>query len=111
MGRREAETRRRRVAEIVLLLAAEGDALSIYAFYDARRPGRGELFSADLDDILGLLRTFPHLGPVFAAPFHRRKLSRHPYAVFDEVAGSRVIVHAILSDRESDHFIHRHLGF
>ena len=32
-------------------------------------------------------------------------------AVFYEVAGNRVIVHAILSDRESDHFIRRRLGF
>ena len=109
-ARREAETRGRRVAEIVLLFAAEGDVLSIYVFYAERRPGRGELFSEDLDQILGLLREFPHLGPVFAGPFHRRKPSHHSYAVFYEVAGSRVIVQGILSYRESDHFIRRHLG-
>ena len=98
------------MAEIVLLLAAEGDALSIHARYEERRPGRGEIFTADLDHILDLLREFPHLGPVFAGPFHRRKLSHRPYAVFYEVAGSRVIVHAILSDWECDHFIRRRLG-
>ena len=97
------------MAEIVLLFAAESDALSIYALCEERRAGRGELFSDDLEHILDLLREFPRLAPVFAAPFHRMKLSRHPYAVFYEVAGSRVIVHAILSDRESDHFIRRRL--
>jgi hypothetical protein len=52
------------VAEVVLLLGAEGDALTIYAAYEARRPGRGELFSDDLDETVNLLRQFPHLGPV-----------------------------------------------
>ena len=98
------------MAEIVLLFAAEGDVLSSYARYEDRRPGRGDLFTADLEHILDLLRQFPSLGPVFAGPFHRRKLSRHPYAVFYEVAATRVIVHAILSDSESDHFVRRRLG-
>ena len=98
------------MAEIVLLFGAEGDALSIYALYEERRSGRGELFSNDLEHVLELLREFPRLAPVFAEPFHRLKLSRHPYAIFYEAAGNRVIVHAILSDRESDHFIRRRLN-
>lgn len=97
------------MAEIVLLFAAEDDALSIYALYEGRRAGRGEIFSDDLDHVLDLLREFPRLAPVFAESFHRLKLSRHPYAIFYEIAGNRVIVHAILSDRESDHFIRRRL--
>jgi plasmid stabilization system protein ParE len=98
------------VAEVVLLLGAESDALSIYAYYEARRPGRGELFSHDLDENLGLLGQFPHLGPVYAGPFRRRRLSRHPYAIFYEVGGNRMIVHAIVSDRESSHWIRRRLA-
>ena len=98
------------MAEIVLLHAADADVLSIYAHYEERRAAREEVFIADLDHILELLREFPNLGPVFAGPFHRRKPSRHPQAVFYEVGGSRVIVHAILSDWETDHFIRRRLG-
>ena len=98
------------MAEIVLLFAAEADALSIYALYEDRRSGRGEVFSEDVEHLLDLLREFPRLAPIFAGPFHRLKLSRHPYAIFYEVVGVRVIVHAILSDRESDHFIRRRLG-
>ena len=97
------------MAEVVLLLGAEGDALTIYASYEARRPGRGELFSEDLDENLALLSQFTHLGPVFTGPFRRRRLSRHPYAIFYEVGGNRIIVQPIVSDRESDHWIRRRL--
>ena len=98
------------MAEVILLLAAEADAFSIYARYEERRPGRGELFSGDLDALLGLLREFPRLASVYAGPFHRLKMSRHPYALFYEVAGNRVLVHAILSDYETPHYIRRRLG-
>lgn len=98
------------MAEVVLLVGAEGEALSIYALYEARRAGRGELFSEDLDETLGLLGQFPHLGPVFSGPFRRRRLSRHPYAIFYEIGGNRLLVHAIVSDRESDHWIRRRLA-
>jgi plasmid stabilization system protein ParE len=98
------------VAEIVLLLGAEGEAFAIHAHYEEYRPGRGELFSEDLDENLGLLTRFPHLGPEFSGPFRRLRLSRHPYAIFYEVAGNRIIVHAIVSDRELDHWIRRRLN-
>jgi plasmid stabilization system protein ParE len=97
------------VAEIVLLLGAESDAFAIHAHYEEYRPGRGELFSEDLDENLALLNRFPHLGPVFSGPFRRLRLSRHPYAIFYEVGGNRIIVHAVVSDWESNHWIRRRL--
>jgi plasmid stabilization system protein ParE len=98
------------VAEVVLLLSAEADALAIYANLDERQPGRGELFSIAFESLRDLLREFPRLGRPFAEPFHRLKMSRFPYALFYEVAGNRIIVHAILSDFESPSYIRRRLG-
>ena len=97
------------MAEIVLLAAAEEDVLEIYASYEERSAGRGELFSDDLEHVLDLLTEFPSLATFFSRPFRRIRLSRHPYAVFYEVVGRRVIVHAIRSDRESNDYIRRRL--
>ena len=96
--------------EVILLLSTEADALAIYANLDDRQPGRGELFSIAFESLRDLLREFPRLGRPFAGPFHRLKMSRFPYSLFYEVAGNRVLVHAILSDHEPPHYIRRRLG-
>lgn len=98
------------MAEIVLLVAAEHDVLQIYAVYEERHAGRGEIFSADVEHVFDLLGEFPMLAPIFNGPFRRIRLSRHPYAIFYEVAGNRVVVHAVRSDRESKDYIRRRLG-
>ena len=63
------------VSEVVLLLSADINIQRAYEWFDAHDEGRADRFLAELDRLLGLLATFPELGPVVYAT-RRRLLMR-----------------------------------
>ena len=79
--------------EVTFLLSAEVDLVEVY-----RR--HGERVHASIEAALGLLKTFPEAGPVVAAPIRRKFVRRTPYAIYYVPEGRRLVVHAIVDQRE-----------
>ena len=97
------------MAEITLLVRAEGDVLRIYADCESHAAGRGEGFSREVEKTLALLARMPRLGRFVGPPYRRMKLSRFPYSLIYTIEGERVMIQTVVSNYDSLELILRHL--
>lgn len=80
--------------EVVFLLAAELDLFQAYEQY-------GEPLHAKIDATLEQLRHHPQLGPSFKDQFRRKLVIKSSYAIYYITEGDRIIVHAIIDQRQN----------
>lgn len=97
------------MAEIVVLLGAEIEFQEAYGRLGNDRSQ--DALEAEFDEALAHLSNFPHMSPVFRAPFRRMVLSGFPRAIYYTVEGDRVLVHAFVDTRQDPAAIFRRLGF
>ena len=80
-----------------------------YAWYEARRPGAGNAFLAELADALDMIERQPRAFPRVARPrrareVRKRVLQRFPYSVIYEVRGSDVFVLAVAHAKRRQYY-------
>jgi len=79
---------------------AEADVQSAYVWYESQRPGLGEAFMLSLDSTISGIQRLPELHPVIHKPLRRALLQRFPYAVFYLVESDRIVVAAVMHQRQ-----------
>jgi plasmid stabilization system protein ParE len=80
--------------EIVFLLAAELDLFQAYE-------QSGEPLHNKIDATLDQLKLHPRIGPMFKEPFRRKLIIKTPYAIYYTIEGERIIIHAIVDQRQN----------
>ncbi len=98
------------VSEVVLLLSADINIQRAYEWFDAHDEGRADRFLAELDRLLGLLATFPELGPVVYATRRRLLMREFNYGIFYTIIGVRVIVSNVLDLRRDPEWLREQFG-
>lgn len=96
--------------ELIILRGAEADLLEIYSRYLNRDENAANRFYNFVDSRLELLRGSPELGPPFTAAIRRLVLVEYPYGIFYSLAGTRLLVLAILDLRQNPARIRERLG-
>ena len=95
--------------EIIILQGAEADLIENMMLLESRTEGAGLVFTNAIDEGLSQLKGHPESAPVKHPPFRRLLLASLPFGIFYEVAGRRVIIHAILDLRQNPEFILKRL--
>lgn len=67
---------------VVFTEAAREDVLHAFDWYEARQPGLGQSFVAELDAVIARIGDAPHQFPLVQGPIRRGLLRRFPYAIF-----------------------------
>ena len=89
------------MSEVVLLLSADINIQEAYEWFAAQGEDRADRFLAELDRLLGLLSSFPELGPVVYAKRRRLLMREFNFGIFYTLVGARVVVSNVL-DLRSD---------
>ncbi len=82
-------------ADLVVAPEAELDLAEAYAWYEERRTGLGEEFLSAADACFESIRRRPEMYPAVYETFRRALIRRFPYAVFYEIAETKVTVYAV----------------
>ena len=80
---------------VVLRPEAEGEALSVRQWYEARRPGLGRAFGETLEQVILRVAANPFAFPKVHNDTRRAVLPRFPYAVYFRDAGEVIVVLAV----------------
>ena len=91
-GRQAADSRVRRVRDLVFLFSADVDIQQAYEYYENYQEGRGELFMRHLDIAFTHLRKFPEIAPVFHGNYRRLLVPRYPFGIYYTLESARIIV-------------------
>ncbi|WP_025322484.1 type II toxin-antitoxin system RelE/ParE family toxin [Deferrisoma camini] len=75
---------------------AEKDLATAYDWYEARQPGLGAEFLAEIDAVLSRIGEAPTRYPVVHRGVRRALARRFPYGVFYLIAPDAVVVIAVL---------------
>jgi plasmid stabilization system protein ParE len=97
------------VNEIVVLLGAEIDFQALYERQPTAR--RAEQLESEVLSAFRKLVQFPRSGSAFEIEYRRFLLKAFPYALFYELEGRRILIHAVLDIRQDPESIRRRLGF
>jgi plasmid stabilization system protein ParE len=89
--------------EIVLLWGAQADLLKAYERY-------GEPLHEKIDAALELVRSHPDIAPLYREQFHRKVVARSTYALYYTTEGERIMVAAVLDQRQDPDRIDERLG-
>jgi plasmid stabilization system protein ParE len=79
--------------------AAERELKEVADHYDRQLSGLGAEFYHELGTILDLLEPNPWMETVYFGPYRRVLMQRFPFAVYYEVADSRIRIVAIAHQR------------
>lgn len=82
-------------AELVIAPEAEADIDEAYAWYEAKRAGRGEDFLSRVDACLQAIARVPQMHGLFHGNYRRALVRKFPYAVFYEYADDTVTVYCV----------------
>ena len=98
------------VSEVVLLLSADINIQRAYEWFEAQGEERADRFLGELERLLGLLSTFPELGPVVYATRRRLLMREFNFGIFYTIVGARVIVSNVLDLRSDPDWLLRQFG-
>lgn len=91
------------VSEIVLLLSADINIQEAYEQFEARSERRG-------DRLLGLLSSFPELGPLVYGSRRRLLMREFNYGIFYTITGHRIIVSNVFDLRSDPEWLREQFG-
>jgi plasmid stabilization system protein ParE len=83
-------------AELRFTVLAEQDVYEAYAWYEDRRAGLGDDFLDRVEACVRAIQRTPELHSRVHQDYRRALVRRFPYAVFFELSGATVTVHAVL---------------
>ena len=83
-------------ATLTFLAVAEQDIQAAVLWYDQQRPGLGDIFIADLQEILEHIRLQPEMYRRIDGPVRRAVLHRFPYSVLYRILTDELEVVAVL---------------
>lgn len=89
------------MSEIIWTRAAEADLLAVYDTFENLRQGSGDELLSLIDDSIQMLKQFPHMAPVFEAPFRRLLVHGGRYGLFYAIEGRRIVLHALADLRRN----------
>ena len=89
---------------VVLRSETELDAVEARDWYDRKRAGLGDEFTADLRKLLELVRSGPSLFARDAEGVRRARLRRFPYVTYFRVEPNRIEIIAILHGSRDPEF-------
>ena len=95
--------------EVVILEGAESDLFRAYILFEERAIGVGDRFLNAFERAADQLAQFPESAPKVSGPFRRKLIMLYPYGLYYEIAGRRIIVHAVLNLRQNPDLIRRRL--
>ena len=78
---------------------AEEEFLEAVSYYEARVPGLGERFEAELRTASALLLAHPEIGPLIDAELRKLVLDRFPYYLIYSVSSEVVYIVAVAHER------------
>jgi plasmid stabilization system protein ParE len=96
-------------ADLVVTPRASRDLRDICKCYDAERPGLGEAFLAETDDLVRIVRRYPEAYPLVFVCYRRALLTRFPYAVFYRYVDGIVTIYAVMHTARNPRAIRRRL--
>lgn len=79
---------------------AEADVQAAYRWYETKRSGLGEAFLLSMDSAVARIQRFPQLHPIIHHNLRRALLRRFPYAVFYLLETDRIVVTAVMHQRQ-----------
>lgn len=86
---------------VVFRPEAEDEALDVRLWYEARRPGLGDEFGADVDSAVQRIAEHPQAYPRIRGETRRAVLTRFPYALYFRVTGEAIVVLAVHGRQDS----------
>lgn len=98
------------VSEIVLLLSADINIQEAYEQFEARSERRWDRFLAEMDRLLGLLSSFPELGPLIYGSRRRLLMREFNYGIFYTITGHRIIVSNVFDLRSDPEWLLEQFG-
>ena len=81
--------------KIFLHSRAADELRRIIEHYDEEQPGLGRSFVRQFDQVVGLCKRHPDIGPFLAAPHRRLVLRRFPYSLIYRIEGDTIRIVAI----------------
>jgi len=87
--------------QIKIRTQAKVDLLAGFRFYDAQSEGMGDYFLDSLYADIDSLLIFAGIHPVVFGQYHRMLAHHFPFAVYYQIKGNIVFVHAILDCRQN----------
>ena len=96
--------------EIVVLAGADSDLIEHFGRFEDMVQGLGKQFDLAFLKACLLLEKHPRIGKHFGGVFRRWLMLDWHLALYYEVVGSRVLIHAILDTRQNPKNIGRRLG-
>ena len=98
------------VDAIEWLASGERDLDTLFATRFSTSEGAALAFLETVERALGLLQSFPELGPVYQHPFRRFLLRDQRTGLFYTVESRRLFVHALIDLRQDPATLRRRLG-
>lgn len=83
------------MTRVRFLRPAEEELLATVAFYNARIPGLGSEFLAEVERTTALVAEHPLLGATFDEDIRRVLVRRFPYSLLYHVIGDEVLILAV----------------
>jgi len=93
---------------IVILRSAVEDLVRGRDFYEKQGEGLGDYFEDSLSADIDSLRLFAGIHNV-ALGYYRMLSTKFPYAVYYEIVGEQIRIHAVLDCRRDPKWIHTRL--
>lgn len=86
-------------AHFLIRPEAQADIEESAFWYEDQRPGLGELFTAELFELIHRIAEFPRQFPSVGSPVRRGLLHRFPYAVYFLFEEETAVIIAVLHQR------------
>jgi len=87
--------------KIKIRAQAKADLIAGFRFYDAQEEGLGDYFLDSLFADIDSLLIFAGIHPIVFGQYHRMLSHYFPFAVYYQIKGDIVFVHAILDCRQN----------
>jgi plasmid stabilization system protein ParE len=95
--------------KVILLSGAKTDIREASRFYEAKRPGFGELFLSRFHHALSQVRAYPLTAPAIYGRYRRMGLEQFSHSIVYSVEANKVVVVAVMHDRRDPDYWKRRI--
>jgi plasmid stabilization system protein ParE len=95
--------------KVILLSGAKADIREASRFYEAERPGFGDLFLTRFHQALSQVREYPLTAPTIYGQYRRMGLKQFSHSIVYSVEANQVVVVAVLHNRRNPDYWKRRI--
>ena len=95
--------------KVILLSGTKSDLREASRFYDAERPGFGDIFLTRFHQALSQVRDYPFTAPVIYKQYRKMRLEQFKHSIVYSVEANKIVVVAVMHNRRNPDYWKRRI--